>query len=120
MFGLTVAMTGMTAVFIGLAVVYGVMILSTRLSDGPKRKKNRPREAAAAEKTATCVAPEVSAEVAHAIALALFMDLRILDEASSEDVTIRRITKAYSPWWHSGQNMLMTDVQKVFDRQSSR
>jgi len=62
-----------------------------------RRTMERGRKAQAAA-AGGAVPVEVSAEVAHAIALALFMDLRVLDDEAAEEVTIKKLTQPFSPW----------------------
>ncbi|MCB2156710.1 OadG family protein [bacterium] len=107
-FGIEIAVVGMVAVFLGLVAVFFVMSWLKKLSE-PKRKKRTAGEAVAEEEQ-----PEISAEVAHAIALALFMDLRTFEEEAAHEITIRKITRPYSPWWHSGKMRLVNDQVQIF------
>ena len=58
----------------------------------------------------------MTTEVAHAIALALYMDLRTFDEEIAEEITIRKITRPFSPWWNAGKAQIMHDKLDVFRR----
>lgn len=107
-FGIEVGIVGVLAVFAGLVAVYFAMMLLEKVS-GPKKKR-----AAGASPDAERETPVISSEVAHAIALALFMDLRTFEEDAAHEITIRKITRPYSPWWHSGKMRLMNDQVEIF------
>lgn len=117
LFGGQIALVGMATVFVGLLVVWGVMGLLPRLV--------RRRIAAAAPDAAhvagvPAAGPELTAEVAHAIALALAMDPRILDEDAMKSITVRKLTQPFSPWVHSGMQTTLTEKSFVFQRKGPR
>ncbi len=105
-FGGRVAALGMGVVFSGLLLVYLCLV-------GLRRALDRPPGSAGAGGNARR-SGEISAEVAHAIALALFMDLRAFDEETAHEVTIRKITRPFSPWMDSGKTRVLLNNQLVF------
>lgn len=107
-FGGRMAVLGMGVVFAGLVFVYLFLV-------GLRRALDRPLISAAAAGDARRP-PEISAEVAHAIALALFMDLRAFDEETAHEVTIRKITRPFSPWMDSGKTRVLLNNQLVFKK----
>ena len=107
LFGVQVGLLGMAVVFVGLVAVYLFMIALRRTLS------SRQHAAADGERTAERP-PEMTAEVAHAIALALFMDLRTFDDDTAEEVTIRKITRPFSPWMDSGKTRMIFNNQQVF------
>jgi hypothetical protein len=104
-FGIQVGLVGMLVVFIGLVTVF----LSLKFLSGAARGRNRPKASSADEASTEPELPEVTAEVSHAIALALYLDLRTFEEEVPEEITIRKVTKPYSAWWHSGKTRMMID-----------
>lgn len=105
-FGARVAVLGMGVVFCGLVFVYLFLLGLRRALERPVIPKpgdgQRPRP------------PEMSAEVAHAIALALYMDLRAFDDETAQEITIRKITRPFSPWMDSGKTRVLLNNQKIF------
>jgi len=117
LFGAVLGAAGMAVVFIGLLTVFVIMTLLRRLSPGGMKKERDP---AALPKRSNVTVPQVTAEVAHAIGLALYMDLRTLDDSLDEELTIKRITRPHSPWWYSAQSILIADNEIVFTRRDQR
>lgn len=107
-FGGRVAVLGMGVVFFGLIFVYLFLVALRRAIERPA-----PAAAFGGEPRRP---PEISAEVAHAIALALFMDLRAFDEETAHEVTIRKITRPFSPWMDSGKTRVLLNNQLVFKK----
>lgn len=107
-FGGRVAVLGMGVVFCGLFLVY-LFLVALRLG---LERAQRLR----AGSTAAAPGPEISAEVAHAIALALYMDLRAFDEETAREVTIRKITRPFSPWMDSGKTRVLLNNQLIFKK----
>ncbi len=107
-FGVRMAVLGMGVVFSGLILVYLFLV-------GLRRVLERPLTRTAAGRGSPRP-PEISAEVAHAIALALFMDLRAFDEETAQEVTIRKITRPFSPWMDSGKTRVLLNNQLVFKK----
>lgn len=107
-FGGRMAVLGMGVVFSGLVMVYLFLVGLHRALDRSLASRavgeggQRP--------------PEISAEVAHAIALALYMDLRAFDEETAHEVTIRKLTRPFSPWMDSGKTRLLLNNQLVFKK----
>jgi hypothetical protein len=100
-FGFELALLGMLVVFAGLLAVFIFLTLLRRMM---RTKKT----AAAPVKTRP---PEISAEVIHAIALALHLDLRTFDDDEAEELTIRKITRPFSPWMDSGKTEMIVRSQ---------
>lgn len=107
-FGARVAVLGMGVVFTGLILVYLFLVGLRGALERPLLP--RSREGAAPRRE------EISAEVAHAIALALFMDLRAFDEETAQEITIRKITRPFSPWMDSGKTRVLLNNQLVFKK----
>jgi hypothetical protein len=105
-FGVQVGVLGMLVVFSGLVAVYGFMVALGRALGR--------RAAAAAGEAGAAPAVPISAEVVHAIALALFMDLRTFDEETAEEITIRKITRPFSPWMDSGKTRMILNNQSAY------
>ncbi|MCP4657619.1 MAG: hypothetical protein GY856_19610 [bacterium] len=111
LFGVQIGGVGILAVFFGLLVVYTLMtVLRTLL----QRRAARAQAARAREESRQEVHPVVTAEAAHAIALALHMDLRVFDDDSPEEITIEKITQPFSPWTDAAKTRVLLDNQKVF------
>jgi Na+-transporting methylmalonyl-CoA/oxaloacetate decarboxylase gamma subunit len=105
--GLTLVVLGMGAVFMGLTGIYGFLLLLRRLVNRESVRSPLGVEPAGAP-------VEITAEMAHAIALALYMDLRTFDEGRGGAVTIRKITRPFSPWVNAGRTQLQVDKSNVF------
>lgn len=117
-FGAGVGLAGMVTVFIGLTTVYIGMKTLRRLGEpGAVRRAPEPDRQVS---EAPPAAGEITAEVAHAIALALYMDLRTPVETLEEELTIKRNYRLHSAWWHSRQNILVADNEIVFSRWGRR
>ncbi|MCU0227292.1 MAG: hypothetical protein MUF01_06595 [Bryobacterales bacterium] len=109
--GFMLLVVGMGAVFLGLLAIYVFLIVLERTS----RKRN---PIVTQQKDGMLVQQqiEVSAEMATAIALALYMDLRTFDEGTAEEVTIRKITRPFSPWWNAAKTQVIFDKIEMFRR----
>jgi Na+-transporting methylmalonyl-CoA/oxaloacetate decarboxylase gamma subunit len=109
--GLLLMILGMGSVFCGLLAIYGFLIVLRNIT-------NRKQPVGVEESADGFVTKpiEISAEMAHAIALALYMDLRTFDEGTAEEVTIRKITRPFSPWWNAGKTQIMYDKIEMFRR----
>jgi len=113
-FGLELGVIGVGAVFLGLLAVYGFMVGLRNLLE----RRRRRAEAKPSPGTAPILRPQdISSEVAHAIALALFMDLRTFDDDEAEEVTIKKLTRPFSPWMDSWKTALMLSNQRMFRKQ---
>lgn len=99
---------GMLAVFLGLFAIYCFLTFLGRLA-----KKRIP---VAVGKGAPPAPLEITSEMASAIALALFMDLRTFDEGTAEEITIRKITRPFSPWWNAAKTQIIFDKVEMFRR----
>lgn len=111
-FGVGLGIIGVGAVFVGLLAVYFFMIGLRSLLE---RRRNAAAAAAAPAGAFPLPRPEdISSEVAHAIALALFMDLRTFDEDEAEEITIKKITRPFSPWMDSWKTALMLSNQRMY------
>jgi len=106
LFGAQIGAVGILAVFFGLLVVYSLMTgLRTLLQRRAVRAQAESRQKAQ---------PVLTAEAAHAIALALYMDLRVFDDESPEEITIEKITQPFSPWTDAAKTRVLLNNQKVF------
>lgn len=103
---------GMIAVFSGLFAIYGFLIFLRRLSD------KRAIEAGVLEGGDPAVRKplEITSEMASAIAMALYMDLRTFDEGTAEEITIQKITRPFSPWWNAAKTQIIFDKVEMFRR----
>lgn len=103
---------GMLAVFLGLFAIYAFLTFLRRLSD------KRAVEAVATEdgEAAPHAPVEITSEMATAIAMALFMDLRTFDEGTAEEITIHKITRPFSPWWNAAKTQIIFDKVEMFRR----
>lgn len=99
---------GMLAVFLGLFAIYSFLTILGRLA-----KKRIP---VAIGEGAPAAPIEITSEMASAIALALFMDLRTFDEGTAEEITIRKITRPFSPWWNAAKTQIIFDKVEMFRR----
>jgi Na+-transporting methylmalonyl-CoA/oxaloacetate decarboxylase gamma subunit len=110
--GLMLMFIGMLAVFLGLFLIYLFLVFLRHLSD---RRAPVVHVAEGGEKK---VAKPfvVTAEMASAIGLALYMDLRTFDEGTAEEITIRKITKPFSPWWNAAKTQIIFDKVEMFRR----
>ncbi|HEX7708174.1 MAG TPA: OadG family protein [Thermoanaerobaculia bacterium] len=109
-FGLELTLLGMAIVFVGLLAVYLFMIVL-------RRTIVRQQTVHAAGATPRTTPPELTAEVVHAIALALYMDLRTFAEDDSDEITIHKITRPFSPWMDSSKTALIARNQMFGKRQ---
>ncbi|MCC7342709.1 MAG: OadG family protein [Bryobacterales bacterium] len=103
---------GMIAVFSGLFAIYLFLIFLRKLSDRRTVMVSAENSGDAAEKMPV----EVTSEMASAIALALYMDLRTFDEGTAEEITIRKITRPFSPWWNAAKTQIIFDNVEMFRR----
>ncbi len=103
---------GMIAVFLGLFAIYAFLIFLRRLSD------KRAAEVSVAEGADPAVRKplEITSEMASAIAMALYMDLRTFDEGTAEEITIHKITRPFSPWWNAAKTQIILDKVEMFRR----
>lgn len=109
--GFMLLVVGMGSVFLGLLAIYFFLIILERTS----RKKN-PIVTQQKDGVVVQQQIEVSTEMATAIALALYMDLRTFDEGTAEEVTIRKITRPFSPWWNAAKTQVIFDKIEMFRR----
>ncbi len=109
--GVMLLIVGMGSVFLGLIVVYLFLVALERTS----RKKN-PVVLQEVDGVLVQERFQVTTEMATAIALALYMDLRTFDEGTAEEVTIRKITRPFSPWWNAAKTQVIFDKVEMFRR----
>jgi Na+-transporting methylmalonyl-CoA/oxaloacetate decarboxylase gamma subunit len=109
-FGVELALLGMAIVFVGLLAVYLFMTVL-------RRTIARQQIVRAAGTAPLAAPPELTAEVVHAIALALYMDLRTFAEDDSDEITIHKITRPFSPWMDSSKTALIARNQMFGKRQ---
>lgn len=91
--GITIAITGYIIVFTALVMLYYIFsLLSKVLTKNQKRKLTKSGKTIADEKEL-----HISGEVTAAISMSLFL-LNELHDKESDVLTIKRISKVYSPW----------------------
>ena len=91
--GITIAITGYVIVFAALVMLYFFFsLLSKVLTKNQKRKLTKSGNTITDEKEL-----HISGEVTAAISTAIFLTLELHDE-ESDVITIKRISKVYSPW----------------------
>lgn len=91
--GITIAITGYIIVFLALVLLYFVFtFLSKALLFKTKRKLTKSGKVIADNKEL-----HISGEVTAAIAMAIYLSRDLHDE-ESDVLTIKRISKTYSPW----------------------
>lgn len=91
--GVTIAITGYLIVFMALVLLYYTFsFLSKALTMNTKRKLKKSGRKVNDEKDL-----HVSGEVTAAISMAIFLS-RELHDKESDVLTIKRISKVYSPW----------------------
>ena len=110
LFGVRLGVVGIAAVFAGLVAVYVFLVLLHRLIEG--RRPGKGGAAAGAKPPRV----QISSEVAHAIALALYMDLRTFDEETAEEITIKKITQAFSPWTDAAKTQIVLNSRTTFGK----
>lgn len=91
--GITIAITGYLIVFLALVMLYFIFsLLSKVLTKNQKRKLTKIGKTVHDEKDL-----EISGEVTAAISMSIFL-LNELHDKESDVLTIKRISKVYSPW----------------------
>lgn len=103
---------GMVAVFLGLFAIYLFLVFLKRAFEkkSPLVAVSQPGEGPSQKQFV------VTAEMASAIGLALYMDLRTFDEGTAEEITIRKITRPFSPWWNAAKTQIIFDKVEMFRR----
>ncbi len=112
MFGLRLGVIGLAAVFLGLVAVYAFLLLLHHVLEGRPARAAGSTGAAGGRPART----QISSEVAHAIALALYMDLRTFDEETAEEITIKKITQAFSPWTDAAKTQIVLNSRTTFGK----
>lgn len=91
--GITIAITGYAIVFLALLLLYFVFTsLSKVLLFKTKRKLLKSGKVFADDREL-----QISGEVTAAIAMAIYLSRDLHDE-ESDVLTIKRVSRAYSPW----------------------
>ena len=91
--GITIAITGYIIVFMALLLLYYVFsFLSKGLVKDRKRRLTKKGKHVADEKDL-----HISGEVTAAISMAIYLS-RELHDVESDVLTIKKISKSYSPW----------------------
>ena len=111
---LTLLVLGMGSVFSGLTGIYLFLLVLRRVTNRPAR--SRAASALQGEGEGDEPDIEVTAEMTHAIALALYMDLRTFDPEGASTVTVRKVTRPFSPWWNAGKTQMQVDKARIFER----
>jgi len=109
--GFMLLVVGMGSVFAGLIVVYLFLVGLERSSH-----KRNPLVSQEVEGVRVQERLQITSEMATAIGLALYMDLRTFDEGTAEEVTIRKITRPFSPWWNAAKTQIIFDKVEMFRR----
>jgi hypothetical protein len=103
---------GMIAVFSGLFAIYLFLVFLRQAAN----RRSVLVAASAQGETDEKKPLVITAEMASAIALALYMDLRTFDEGTAEEITIRKITRPFSPWWNAAKTQIIFDKVEMFRR----
>ena len=91
--GVTIAITGYMIVFLALVMLFYIFsLLSKILTKNQKRKLTKSGKTVDDEKDL-----HISGEVTAAIAMSIFL-FKELHDNESDVLTIKRISKVYSPW----------------------
>ena len=90
---LVIAATGYLIVFTALVLLFGFFNITPRLIASRKRRKSRDQI-----KKDPAEAKKISGEETAAIAMALHLYLDKLHDKESGVLTIKRISRTYSPW----------------------
>ncbi len=94
-YGLVITLVGYLIVFLALVTLYLVFrYLVPRILDFNLKRLFRKRYGQEPPRDL----PEISGEVNAAIAAALFMYFEEIHDPESDVITIRRVSKPYSPW----------------------
>ena len=109
---LTLLVLGMGSVFSGLTGIYLFLLVLRRVTNRPARSQAGSSLQGEGEDHDI----EVTAEMTHAIALALYMDLRTFDPEGASTVTVRKVTRPFSPWWNAGKTQMQVDKARIFER----
>ncbi|QQR88595.1 MAG: OadG family protein [Myxococcales bacterium] len=110
-FGMTIVVVGLSMVFGGLFFIFLLMVVLQKVIDGQATKNKQSSKDNKKEEVL-----ELPDDTEHAIALALYMDPRIFDEELTSKLSIKKVTKPYSPWWHSGKTISIYNNQHIFER----
>lgn len=93
--GLSITLIGYSTVLIALSVLYGIYTLIPKVLDAITRYKlHRQGKHECAEKDSF----EITGEITAAIAAALHHYFNELHEVESGKITIKKVSKTYSPW----------------------
>ncbi len=92
--GITTALVGYAIVFIALVLLYFVFMLIPKIMKIQIRKRLAKKGEVVAEGTEQVVTGELNA----AISAALFLYFDELHDDESTELTIKKVSKNYSPW----------------------
>jgi glutaconyl-CoA/methylmalonyl-CoA decarboxylase subunit delta len=91
----TIAIVGYIIVFSALVMLVGVFLYLPRLVNMEARKRMRRKGAIPPEKQQVI---QISGEENAAIALAVYLYLNEIHDEESNIITIRKVSRSYSPW----------------------
>lgn len=92
-FSLTVALVGYVIVFFALVVLYQIYNLLPVFINIKARRKLRKEG-----KCDDCEVQHIEGDVSAAIAMAIHLHLNEVHDEESDVITIKRISRQYSPW----------------------
>lgn len=93
--GISLTLIGYSVVLLSLAFLFGVYMLIPKIIDQINRKKLKEQgRHECAEKDSL----DISGEESAAISMALYYFLNELHDIESGKITIKKISKRYSPW----------------------
>lgn len=109
--GIVLLVLGMGTVFTGLILVFFFLLALQKFFS-----KDKPIVVQKSDGSPAPTEMKVTNEMATAIALALYMDLRTSGEEEADSITIRKITRPFSPWWNAAKTQVMFDKVEIFRR----
>ncbi len=92
--GVQIAIIGYTIVFLALVILFYVFTYLAKVLNWQKKQKLKRENKAHKLKEADMI---VTGEVATAIAMAIYLS-RDLHDNESDIITIKKVSKTYSPW----------------------
>jgi len=92
--GLSIAITGYLIVFAALTIIFGVFYFLPKLLKLRLKKKMIIKNSECAEK----ISEEISGHTIAAISTAIYLFFNEQHDKESYDLTIKRISRRYSPW----------------------
>lgn len=93
--GLSLTIIGYSVVLLSLAFLFGVYMLIPKIINGVNRKKLKKQ---GRHECAEKISLGLSGEETAAISIALYYYLNELHDIESGKITIKKISKRYTPW----------------------